>query len=92
MNLYFKDWQGNMRSVAQISDTLSVSEARATALKEISKFCAERNFKVYYIRIWNTKQMGQPMTAFDFGSHSEFFYTDRIVLTAEEDCENDSNS
>lgn len=92
MILYFKNGMGKMRKIARISDKLEVNEARAVAIKEINKFCDERNFKIYYIRIWNTKVNGQPMTQFDVGSHTEFFYTDRIVFTEETRYKNDSSS
>lgn len=92
MILYFKNSNGKMRKIARISDKLEINEARAAAIKEINKFCDERNFKIYYIRIWNTEVDGQPMTQFDVGSHSEFFYTDRVVFAKETRCENDSSS
>lgn len=92
MILYFKNSNGKMRKIARISDKSEINDARAAAIKEINKFCDERNFKIYYIRIWNTEVDGQPMTQFDVGSHSEFFYTDRVVLAKETRCENDSSS
>lgn len=83
MILYFKNSRGIMREIAQISDDLTVSEARNEAIRHIYQFCDERNFKIYYVRIWNTEQDGKPMTKFDVGSHTEFFYTDRIVFDTE---------
>ena len=83
MILYFKDYRGKMRKVAKISDKLTAEEARSEAIKHINKFCEDRNFKIYYIRIWNTNCDGKPMTQFDVGSHTEFFYTDRIVYFPE---------
>lgn len=83
MNLYFKNSQGVMREIAQISDDLTTSKARAEAIRHIHRFCNERNFKIYYIRIWNTEQDNKPMTKFDVGSHTEFFYTDRIVFNTD---------
>ena len=79
MILYFNDSRGKMRKIATISDNLTAEEARAEAVKHMNKFCEERNFKIYYIRVWNTEYDGKPMTKFDVGSHTEFFYTDRIV-------------
>lgn len=83
MILYFKNSLGIMREIAQISDDLTVSQAKAEAIRHIHQFCDERNFKIYYIRIWNTEQDNKPMTKFDVGSHTEFFYTDRIVFNTD---------
>lgn len=83
MTLYFKGSNGNMREIAQISDSLSTEEARAEALQHIKKFCDDRHFHIYYVRMWNTKVKGKKMTAFDVGSHTEFFYTDTIVFNSE---------
>lgn len=71
MTLYFKGSNGNMREIAQISDSLSTEEARAEALQHIKKFCDDRHFHIYYVRMWNTKVKGKKMTAFDVGSHTE---------------------
>lgn len=83
MTLYFKGSNGNMREIAQISDSLSTEEARAEALQHIKKFCDDHHFHIYYVRMWNTKVNGKKMTAFDVGSHTEFFYTDPIVFNSE---------
>lgn len=40
------------------------------ATYEIQKFCNDRDFKIYYTRIWNE----EGYTVFDVGSHSEFFH------------------
>ena len=83
MTLYFENRQGKMRKIARISDKLTVKEAKAEAIRHINAFCSERNFAIYYIRIWNTVRNGKPMTQFDVGSHIEFFFTDRIVYCPE---------
>lgn len=46
------------------------SETMKWAQQKIKKFCEERDFIIYYTRIWN--QEGK--TIFDVGSHSEFFH------------------
>lgn len=80
MTLFFQSSNGKMREVAKISDSLSVKEARKEAMEHIKKFCDERNFHIYYVRNWNEKVGETPMTCFDVGSHTEFFYTDRLVM------------
>lgn len=80
MTLFFQGSNGKMREVAKISDSLSVKEACKEAMEHIKKFCDERNFHIYYVRNWNTKVGETPMTCFDVGSHTEFFYTDRLVM------------
>lgn len=40
------------------------------AMLQIRAFCAQRNFKIYYTRIWNA----DGKTIFDVGSHTEFFH------------------
>lgn len=49
MTLYFKGSNGNMREIAQISDSLSTEEARAEALQHIKKFCDDHHFHIYYV-------------------------------------------
>lgn len=80
MTLFFQGSNGKMREVAKISDNLSVKEARKEAMGHIKQFCDERNFHIYYVRNWNEKVGETPMTCFDVGSHTEFFYTDRLVM------------
>ena len=73
MTLYFKGQKG-LRKIFEdkhISDNTAVHN---TAFAEIQKFCDERNFKIYYSRLWNTDLNGKQMTKIDVGSHSEFFY------------------
>ena len=47
----------------------------AIAMEYIHVFCEERNFRIYYTRMWNTKENE---TCFDVGSHTEFFYLTKI--------------
>lgn len=63
MKLYFENSNGVRRLIAEPS-------TRDGALEAIRTFCEERNFRIYYTRIWNTVD-GE---CFDVGSHSEFFY------------------
>ena len=79
MNLYFQNSQGKMRVIAKISDDISIEEARAEVAKQIRQFCDQRHFKIYYTRVWNAVVDGIPMTQFDVGSHTEFFFTDQIL-------------
>lgn len=78
MTLYFQNSQGKLKAVAQIDDNKSVEDCRAEVFKAIHKYCDDRNFKIYYIRIWNTELDGKQMTKFDVGSHTEFFFTDPV--------------
>ena len=45
-------------------------EVYDAAFNEIKKFCDDRNFTVYYLRLWNTNED----TIIDVGSHTEFFH------------------
>jgi len=68
-----------MRKIAEISGDKTDSEKKADALSEIRKFCEERDYAIYYIRSWNTVQDEKPMTVFDAGSHTEFFYAEPAI-------------
>lgn len=63
MKLYFENSYGEKRVIAE-------PKTEEEAMKEINKFCEDRNFKIYYIRCWNTKDG----LKYDVGSHTEFFY------------------
>lgn len=63
MKLYFENSNRVRRLIAE-------PNTRDGAFEAIRAFCEERNFKIYYTRIWNTVD-GE---CFDVGSHSEFFY------------------
>lgn len=53
---------------------LTQPETEKEALKYIHKFCADRNYKVYYVRSWNrTDDYGNKFTRYDVGSHTQFF-------------------
>lgn len=74
--LIFKDSRGNKRKVAFIKDCndngqlKSDQEIMSEANLLIRAFCAERNFTIYYTRVWNS----DGKTIFDVGSHTEFFH------------------
>ena len=66
MKLYFKNSRGEKRIVAE-------PKTEKEAMKEINKFCSDRNFKIYYVRTWRTPD---GLKEYDVGSHTEFFYLD----------------
>lgn len=80
MKLYFQQSDGHRRF-------LKICTTETEAVKEIHKFCEERNFKIYYTRVWKADN-GEVWR--DVGSHSEFFIITDIDCV-EEDEENDSN-
>lgn len=67
--LYFENRLGRRREITSFS--CGVEQAVKRALSEIHAFCDERDFKIYYSRVWNH---GDSETVFDVGSHTEFFY------------------
>ena len=65
MKLYFENSNGESRVIAE-------PQTEEEAMKEINKFCEDRNFKIYYVRIWQTENG----LKYDVGSHTEFFILD----------------
>ena len=63
MKLIFQNSKGVERVIASPKN-------EEEAMKEIYKFCEERNFKIYYVRSW----MENNRKKYDVGSWSEFFY------------------
>lgn len=63
MKLYFKDSYGKRRIIAE-------PETEEEAVKEIHKFCEERNFTIYYTRTHKTPD-GEKI--YDVGSWYESF-------------------
>ena len=63
MKLYFENSRGQKRIIAE-------PETEEEAWKEISKFCEDRRFHIYYVRTWSK----DGATVYDVGSHTEFFY------------------
>ena len=66
MKLYFENSYGERRVIAEPA-------IEESAMREIRKFCEDRNFKIYYTRSWRNKE---GLKVFDVGSHTEFFYLD----------------
>ena len=66
MKLYFENSRGMRRIIAE-------PQTENEVWKEISKFCSDRNFKIYYSRMWRTPD---GLRCYDVGSHTEFFYLD----------------
>ena len=64
MKLYFENSYGERRIIAE-------PKTEEEAIKEIYKFCDDRNFKIYYVRSW---MLSDGIKKFDCGSWSEFFY------------------
>lgn len=64
MKLYFENSYGKRRIIAE-------PQTEDEAYKGIYKFCEDRNFKIYYVRTWQTPDGAK---AYDVGSHTEFFY------------------
>ena len=62
MKLYFENSYGKKRIIAEPG-------TEEEAMKEINKFCEDRNFKIYYVRKWQTDEG----LKYDVGSHTEFF-------------------
>lgn len=66
MNLIFENSHGEERIIAN-------PKTEKEAIKEIYKFCEERNFKIYYVRIWESNNRKH----YDVGSHTEFFHLEK---------------
>lgn len=64
MKLYFENRHGEKRIIAE-------PETEEEAMKEMYKFCEDRNFKIYYVRSWMNND---GLKVYDVGSHVEFFY------------------
>ena len=64
MKLYFENSRGVRRIIAE-------PETEEEAWNKIDEFCHERRFHIYYVRTWKTQDGA---TAYDVGSHTEFFY------------------
>ena len=67
MKLSFQNSKGVERIIA-------FPNSEEEAMKEIYKFCEERNFKIYYVRSW----MSGNRKVYDVGSHTEFFYLETM--------------
>lgn len=63
MKLYFENSRGERRLIGEPRDDKE-------GWKMIYDFCAERNFKIPYVRNWTTPE-GEKY--YDVSSHTEFF-------------------
>lgn len=63
MKLYFRNSRGERRLIGEPA-------THEESSRIYQKFCAERNFKIYYVRSWTTED-GERW--YDVGSHTEFF-------------------
>ncbi len=66
MKLYFENSYGERRVIAE-------PKTKEEAMREIHKFCDDRNFKIYYTRSWRNEE---GLKVYDVGSWSEFFLLD----------------
>lgn len=79
MKLYFRNSQAKFRAIANIDGRKPDKEIAKQIVAKINEFCNERNFKIYYTRIWHEECKGKQMTKFDVGSHTEFFYFEKAL-------------
>lgn len=63
MKLVFQNSQGHERTIADV-------KTDDEAYSEIKKFCYERDFHIYYARVWLDDDGA---TVYDVGSHVSFF-------------------
>ena len=64
MKLYFENSYGKRRIIAE-------PQTEEEAMREVYKFCEDRNFKIYYVRTWTDND---GFKVYDVGSHVEFFF------------------
>lgn len=70
MNKYSLIFVGkNTREIANIVCE-NEEKAKDLAMQKIQKFCEDRDFHIYYTRVWKDNKI----TVFDVGSHTEFFH------------------
>ena len=63
MKLYFQNSHGERRLIGE-------PKTHEESSRIYQKFCADRNFKIYYVRSWTTSK-GE--IYYDVGSHTEYF-------------------
>ena len=69
--LDFENGVGQRRLVSVFSvEDADHSDVFREAMGSIHSFCAERGYRIPYVRNWNQDHA----TVFDVGSHTEFFY------------------
>lgn len=59
MKLYFRNSQAKFRAIANIDDKKPDKEIAKQIVAKINEFCSERNFKIYYTRIWHEECKGK---------------------------------
>ena len=64
MKLYFQNSNGKKRLVAEVGN-------QEDAIREIKKFCEERDYRIPYVRRWG--DLDKDGVTFDVGSWSESF-------------------
>lgn len=74
MRLWFENSLGKAKVIAKIDGRKNKRAIQDEAFGHIKAYCDERYFKIWYIRIWEEEWRGRKATAFDVGSHTEFFY------------------
>ncbi len=82
MKLFFEDSTEQLRLIAELDSGLPKTELAKAIDNTIRSFCAERDFNIPYMRVWNSQRDGEEATVFDVGSHSEFF----VTVPASMDC------
>lgn len=66
-DLYFENSNRILKYICEVFDY-------DNAVDIIKNYCNERNFKVYYVRSWHSKdRANDPIIVIDVGSHTEFF-------------------
>lgn len=66
MKLYFENSRCQRRIIAE-------PQTEEEAYNIIHQFCEERDFKIHYVRAWNTTE---GLKVYDVGSWTEFFLLD----------------
>lgn len=71
MILYFKNSAGSKSIVSE-------PRTEKRALRDIRKFCKERNYEIPYIRFWDKSDGTLTTRTYDVGSHTEFFILEGV--------------
>ena len=70
MKLYFRNSRAKFRPIANIDGRKPDKEIAKQIVAKINEFCDERNFKIYYTRIWHEECKGKQMTKFDVATRN----------------------
>lgn len=80
MKVYFCNCYDEMREIGEVKEVGETpNDIFKAAMQVINPFLEERRYKSYYTRYWREERDGVPMMKFDVGSHSEFFYIDKLM-------------